>query len=81
MKIIYKITGMICILGAALSCEGLGVFQGGDDLQGDFVVGEFGDQMRMSLNVTSPDPAVINTKGVDPDGAGHTVLSFLLDIV
>ena len=70
MKIIYKITGMICILGAALSCEGLGVFQGGDDLQGDFVVGEFGDQMRMSLNVTSPDPAVINTKGVDPDGAG-----------
>ena len=70
MKSIYKIAGIICILWGAMSCEGLGVFQGAGDGQGDFVVGEFGDQMWLSLNMITPDPTVINTKGVDPDGAG-----------
>lgn len=66
MKSIYKIAGIICILLGTLSCEGLGVFQGGDDT----VVGEYGDQMRLALNMITPDPKVINTKGVDPDGVG-----------
>ena len=70
MKSIYKIAGIIGILLGALSCEGLGVFQGAGDGQGDSVVGEFGDQMWLSLNMITPDPTVINTKGVDPDGAG-----------
>lgn len=70
MKSIYKIAGIICILLGTLSCEGLGVFQGGGDLQGDSIVGEYGDQMLLSLNIVTPDQTVVNTKGVDPDGAG-----------
>ena len=65
MKYISKILAILLFVGIVTSCHRE------EPIEQNFSnteVGVFGDEMRIQLNVVAPDPVVVNTRAVDPDG-------------
>ena len=67
MKELYRIFTTIILSGLILSCQEKEIFQ---EIQTDNSIGVYGDMIKVRLNAIAPDPFVVNTKAVDPDGKG-----------
>lgn len=76
MKYISNIIVLFCIAVAVFSCQREEFIQNGENNQETPAVGVFGDEMVLSLNMVSPDPLSVETKGVDPDGTIIRTMNF-----
>lgn len=65
MKYISRILAILLAIGFATSCQDSGWAPKNNEVP---EVGVFGDEMRISLDFTAPDPVQVDTRAVDPDG-------------
>ena len=65
MKYISKILATLLLVSIVSSCvEEVFVHENTSDVE----VGVYGDEMRLDLNFVAPDPVLMATRAVDPDG-------------
>lgn len=69
MKYISKILVILMVVGVATACHQEDLLpQTQDQTNSNTQVGVFGDEMRLCLDVVAPDPFLVGTRAVDPDG-------------
>ena len=65
MKYISKILATLLFVSIVSSCvEEVFVHENTNDVE----VGVYGDEIKLNLNFVAPDPVLMATRAVDPDG-------------
>ncbi len=77
-KRLFKITVILAAIATFLSCQREDFAPVLPNNNSD--IGVFGDYIKLKLNVVAPDPIMVGTKAVDPDGKGvQTMTLFCFD--